>query len=49
MVKYEKAIKGQVSTLIVATTSVHVPMLDLTDLTIKSGLVLTNPIAKYEM
>ena len=38
--------KEQVSTLITATTSVHLHKLVSTDLTIKSDLVLTNAIGK---
>ena len=45
-VRSEKAKKGQASTLITATTSVHLPKPVSTDLTIKPDSVLTNPIGK---
>ena len=45
-VKSEKAKKGYASTHITTTTSVHLPKPGSTDLTIKSNLVLTNPIGK---
>ena len=38
--------KGQASILITSTTSIHLPNLVSIDLTIKSDLVLTNPIGK---
>ena len=43
-VRSGKAKKGWVPTLITANTSVHLPTPVSTDLTIKSDLVLTNPI-----
>ena len=45
-VRFEEAIKGQASTLITATTSMHLPKPVSTDLTIKSDSVLTNPKTK---
>ena len=45
-VRSEKAKKGYASTLITATTSVHLPKPVSTDLTIKPDSVLTNPIGK---
>ena len=45
-VRSEKAKKRKGSTLVTATTSVHLPKPVLTDLTIKPHLVLTNPIGK---
>ena len=45
-VRSEKAKKGLASTLITATTSVHLPKPVSTDLTIKPDSVLTNPIGK---
>ena len=45
-VRSEKAKKGQASTLITATTSIHLPKRVSTDLTIKPDSVLTNPIGK---
>ena len=45
-VRFEKAKKGQASTLITATTSIHLPKPVSTDLTIKPDTVLTNPIGK---
>ena len=42
----EKAKKGQASTLISATTSIHLPKPVSTDLTTKPDSVLTNPIQK---
>ena len=45
-VRSEKAKKGYASTLITTTTSIHLPEPVSTDLTIKSDLVLTNPIGK---
>ena len=42
-------VKGWVSTLITTTTSVHPPKSVSTDLTIKTGLLLTNPIGKDGM
>ena len=41
--------KGQASILITSTTSIHLPNLVSIDLTIKSDLVLTNPIGKDGM
>ena len=45
-VRFEKANKGQASTLITANTSIHLPKPVSTDLTRKSDSVLTNPIGK---
>ena len=45
-VRSKKAKNGKVSTLITATTSVHLPKPVSTDLTIKPDSVLTNPIGK---
>ena len=45
-VRSEKPENGQVSTLITAITTVHLPNPVSTDLTLKSDLVLTNPIGK---
>ena len=45
-VRSERAKKGSASTLITATTSVHLPQPVSTDLTIKPDSVLTNPIGK---
>ena len=45
-VRSEKAKKGYASTLITATTSVHLSKPVSTDLTIKPDSVLTNPIGK---
>ena len=42
----EKAKKGLASTLITATTSVHLPKPVSTNLTINPDSVLTNPIGK---
>ena len=38
--------KGSVTTLITATTSIHLPKLVSNDLTIRADSVLTNPIEK---
>ena len=48
-VRSEKTKKGLASTLITATTSVHLPKPVSTDLTIKPDSVLTNPIGKDGM
>ena len=45
-VRSEKAKKGYTSTLITATTNVHLPKPVPTDLTIKPDSVLTNPVEK---
>ena len=45
-VRPQKAKKGEASTLVTATTSVHLPEPALTDLTIKPDPILTNPIGK---
>ena len=45
-VRPEKVKKGQASTLTTATTNVHLPKPVSFNLTIKSELVLTNPIGK---
>ena len=45
-VRSEKARKGLASTLITATTSIHIPKSVSTDLSIKPDSVLTNPIRK---
>ena len=42
----EKAKKGEASTLVTATTSIHLSKPVSTDLEIKSDSVLTNPIGK---
>ena len=44
-----EAKKGWASTLIAATTSVHLPKPVSTDLTIKPDSVLTNPIYKSDV
>ena len=43
---WESQKKGLASTLITATTSVHLPKPASTDLTIKPDSLLTNPIGK---
>ena len=48
-VRSEKARKGKASTLITATTSVHLPRSVWTDLTIKPDSVLTNPILQFQL
>ena len=48
-VRSEKAKKGKASTIITATTNVHLPKSVSTDLTIKLDSVLTNPIRKDEV
>ena len=45
-VRSKKAKKGQASTLITATTSIYLFKPVSTDLTVKSDLILTNPIGK---
>ena len=45
-VRSEKAKEGEASTLITATTYIHLPKPVLTDLTIKPDSVLTNPTGK---
>ena len=45
-VRSEKAKKGQISTLIPATISIHLPKPVSNDLTIKPDSVLINPIGK---
>ena len=45
-VRSEKAKKGKASTIITATTSIHLPKPASTDLTIKPDSVWTNPIGK---
>ena len=45
-VRSEKARKGSASTVIIVTTSIHLPKTVSTDLTINPDSVLTNPIGK---
>ena len=45
----QKKKKGQASTLILATTSTHLPKPVSTDLTIKSDSVLTNPLGTFNV
>ena len=46
-VRSEKAKTGEASTIIIANSSVHLPKPVSTDLLIKPGSLVTNPLGKY--